>query len=130
MGASRGLLDREEPVLAGGSRLVVYGLDLAAAERRVPDAGGWIVAPIFAFPGGRRFHFSDLDGDELAPWSDRWRAAAPGGDGRRRARLLQPDLVDHAAGAAGVGRPRGGDERTERRLLADFAGETDRHLDD
>ena len=35
---------------------------LAAVER----AGGVITKPIFAFPGGRRFHFRDPDGHELA----------------------------------------------------------------
>lgn len=61
----------EEPVPAGGPLVVLYALDLAAAERRVADAGGRIVKPIFAFPGGRRFHFADPDGYELAVWSDR-----------------------------------------------------------
>lgn len=40
--------------------------DLEAAEQRVRAAGGQIVVPIFAFPGGRRFHFQDGDGHELA----------------------------------------------------------------
>jgi predicted enzyme related to lactoylglutathione lyase len=39
-------------------------------ERRVKQAGGKIVRPIFSFPGGRRFHFSDPSGNELAVWSD------------------------------------------------------------
>lgn len=40
--------------------------DLEAAEHAVRAAGGEITAPIFAFPGGRRFHFRDPDGHELA----------------------------------------------------------------
>jgi predicted enzyme related to lactoylglutathione lyase len=32
----------------------------------VMDAGGLIVKPIFSFPGGRRFHFTDPNGNELA----------------------------------------------------------------
>lgn len=40
--------------------------DLEAAEARVHAAGGEIVVPIFAFPGGRRFQFRDRDGHELA----------------------------------------------------------------
>ena len=32
----------------------------------VDAAGGAVTTPIFAFPGGRRFHFRDLDGHELA----------------------------------------------------------------
>ena len=40
--------------------------DLDAALGAVQAAGGTVTRPIFAFPGGRRFHFSDPDGNELA----------------------------------------------------------------
>ena len=40
--------------------------DLEAALAAVTAAGGTIVLPIFAFPGGRRFHFTDPNGNELA----------------------------------------------------------------
>jgi uncharacterized protein len=40
--------------------------DLEAALASVEAAGGRIVRPIFAFPGGRRFHFLDPSGNELA----------------------------------------------------------------
>lgn len=40
--------------------------DLEAAESAVRNAGGEIIVPVFAFPGGRRFHFVDPDGHELA----------------------------------------------------------------
>ena len=43
--------------------------DLDAAFKQVGDAGGVIAKPIFAFPGGRRFHFIDPSGSELAVWS-------------------------------------------------------------
>jgi hypothetical protein len=39
--------------------------DLEAALASVTAAGGTITVPIFAFPGGRRFHFRDPDGNEL-----------------------------------------------------------------
>ncbi|WP_019832959.1 VOC family protein [Sphingomonas sp. PR090111-T3T-6A] len=42
----------------------VEGLD--AWPAKVAAAGGTIVRPIFAFPGGRRFHFTDPSGNELA----------------------------------------------------------------
>lgn len=45
---------------------VVEVRDLAAALAAVTSAGGEIVRPIFAFPGGRRFHFRDPAGNELA----------------------------------------------------------------
>lgn len=40
--------------------------DLDATLAALQAAGGEITAPIFAFPGGRRFHFRDPDGYELA----------------------------------------------------------------
>jgi predicted enzyme related to lactoylglutathione lyase len=40
--------------------------DLEEALAAVERAGGRIVKPIFAFPGGRRFHFLDPGGNELA----------------------------------------------------------------
>ena len=45
--------------------------DLEAAFAAVTQAGGVVARPIFAFPGGRRFHFVDPGGSELAVWSDR-----------------------------------------------------------
>ena len=42
--------------------------DLEAAFEAVVKAGGVIAKPIFAFPGGRRFHFIDPGGNELAAW--------------------------------------------------------------
>ena len=55
---------------AGGPLVVIYAADLESQERRVKQAGGSIVRPIFSFPGGRRFHFTDPSGNELAVWSD------------------------------------------------------------
>ena len=42
--------------------------DLEAALDAVTKAGGVLAKPIFAFPGGRRFHFIDPSGSELAVW--------------------------------------------------------------
>ena len=56
---------------AGGPLIVIFAVDLEAAERRIQAAGGKIVRPTFSFPGGRRFHFADPSGNELAVWSDR-----------------------------------------------------------
>jgi uncharacterized protein len=53
----------------GGPLVILYADDLAQAQARVEDAGGVVTIPIFAFPGGHRFHFRDLDGYELAVWS-------------------------------------------------------------
>lgn len=57
-------------VRPGGPLVVIYAADLEAMEQRVTRAGGKIVRPIFSFPGGRRFHFTDPSGYELAVWSD------------------------------------------------------------
>lgn len=46
-------------------------IEVEDVERAVGDverAGGTIVKPIFSFPGGRRFHFTDPSGNELAAW--------------------------------------------------------------
>jgi predicted enzyme related to lactoylglutathione lyase len=49
--------------------LVVIAVDdLEAALSAVKQAGGRISKPIFSFPGGRRFHFMDPSGNELAAW--------------------------------------------------------------
>ena len=45
---------------------VVLVEDIDAAQRSVIDAGGTISRAVFAFPGGRRFHFRDPNGVELA----------------------------------------------------------------
>jgi predicted enzyme related to lactoylglutathione lyase len=58
-----------EPIRPGGPLVILYVDDLAGAQRRVEAAGALITKPVFAFPGGRRFHFQDLDGYELAVWS-------------------------------------------------------------
>lgn len=45
------------------------GLTTTAARDSVLAAGGSICREIFSFPGGRRFHFTDADGYELAVWT-------------------------------------------------------------
>ena len=57
-------------VPAGGPLVVLYSTNLAEIEARVSESGGQIVREIFEFPGGRRFHFTDPGGNELAVWSD------------------------------------------------------------
>ncbi len=50
---------------------VIYAVDLEATLAQVKAHRGSIVRETFAFPGGRRFHFVDPAGNELAVWSDR-----------------------------------------------------------
>ena len=49
--------------------MVLYSTALEDSLAQVEQAGGHITKPIFAFPGGRRFQFTDPDGYELAVWS-------------------------------------------------------------
>lgn len=49
---------------------VLFSTDLEASLKKVEEAGGRIVRPIFEFPGGRRFHFVDPAGNELAVWAE------------------------------------------------------------
>lgn len=58
-------------VRPGGPLVILYADDLAGTQHRIEAAGATIVEPIFSFPGGRRFHFQDPDGYELAVWSDK-----------------------------------------------------------
>lgn len=55
---------------AGTPLIVLYASDLAATEAALVAAGGTITVPTFEFPGGRRFHFNDGAGNELAVWSE------------------------------------------------------------
>ena len=54
----------------GGALLVFYSQQLEATLAKVEKAGGRINKPIFAFPGGRRFHFIEPSGNEFAVWGD------------------------------------------------------------
>lgn len=55
-----------------GSALVVfYSNALEETQAKIEPAGGTIIQDIFSFPGGRRFHFADPNGNEYAVWSDK-----------------------------------------------------------
>ena len=68
-GGEVGGLRRADEVRPGGPLVVLYSDDLAASVAAVKKAGGKIVTPPFEFPGGRRFHFTDPSGNELAVWT-------------------------------------------------------------
>jgi predicted enzyme related to lactoylglutathione lyase len=70
-GRLNGGFTTETRVVGGGGALVIlFAKDLEGALARVTRAGGRVVKDIFSFPGGRRFHFADPSGNELAVWSD------------------------------------------------------------
>ncbi|MCL1068333.1 VOC family protein [Shewanella olleyana] len=50
--------------------IVLYSQCLETSERKVLAAGGAILKPVFSFPGGKRFHFADINGNEYAVWSE------------------------------------------------------------
>jgi uncharacterized protein len=53
----------------GSVLVILYSEKLEDTKSKVEKAGGKIVQDIFSFPGGRRFHFDDPDGNELAVWA-------------------------------------------------------------
>lgn len=53
-----------------GPLVQLWSADLEATRDAVVEAGGTIVDDVFAFPGGRRFHFTDPAGNRLGVWSD------------------------------------------------------------
>lgn len=58
-----------DSVTGGGPLVILYSNDLEATVKATRDAGGTIVKEPYAFPGGRRFHFRDPSGNELAVWT-------------------------------------------------------------
>lgn len=53
----------------GSPLIVFYSRNLEQTQTKIEAAGGTIIKPIFLFPGGRRFHFADPNGNEFAVWS-------------------------------------------------------------
>jgi predicted enzyme related to lactoylglutathione lyase len=51
--------------------IVIFAANLERTQAAVIAAGGTITVATHDFPGGRRFHFTDPTGLELAVWSDR-----------------------------------------------------------
>lgn len=62
--------DMSATTATGSALIVLYSKDLEQTLSNVEAAGGTIAKPIFAFPGGRRFHFVEPSGNELAVWSE------------------------------------------------------------
>jgi hypothetical protein len=62
--------EAEIEIAVPGVLIVLYAKDLEGILKTIKNAGGEIKKPIFEFPGGRRFHFKDPNGNELAIWSE------------------------------------------------------------
>ena len=69
-GIDGGFTTDTEVIAEGGVLVVLYHEELEACAERVRNAGAAITREIFAFPGGRRFHFADPNGNQLAVWSE------------------------------------------------------------
>ncbi|WP_372974184.1 VOC family protein [Muriicola sp.] len=68
-GVDGGFRRTDDPVV-NGVLVVLYHADLEGLKMEIIEAGGTLVKDIFSFPGGRRFHFLDPGGNELAVWSE------------------------------------------------------------
>ncbi|WP_445381207.1 VOC family protein [Robiginitalea sp. IMCC43444] len=69
-GVAGGFELSEKPVV-NGALIVLYHENLKAVMDKVEAGGGSITKDIFTFPGGKRFHFQDPSGNELAVWTDK-----------------------------------------------------------
>jgi hypothetical protein len=69
--AEVGGLRLDAEVVPGGPLVILFSTDLAESVAAVRAAGGRILVEPFEFPGGRRFHFTDPSGNELAVWAEK-----------------------------------------------------------
>ena len=67
----KGGFEKTDDVIVNGALIVLYHQNLAKIKDIIIGANGEISKDIFSFPGGRRFHFIDPSGNELAVWSDK-----------------------------------------------------------
>ena len=63
--------DRVCSTESGSVLIVLYSETLEETLTIVEEAGGKVIKSIFEFPGGRRIHFADPNGNEFAVWSDK-----------------------------------------------------------
>ncbi|GAA3580394.1 VOC family protein [Snuella lapsa] len=66
-----GGFERTKGEIVNGALMVLYHEDLDAIKAKILEVKGRLSKDIFSFPGGRRFHFLDPSGNELAVWSDK-----------------------------------------------------------
>ena len=62
--------DKKVSTDTGSVLIVFYSDNLETTLAKVKAAGGTVIKPVFSFPGGRRFHFGDINGNEYAVWSN------------------------------------------------------------
>ena len=66
-----GGFEKTENEIVNGVLVVLYHKNLDLIKNKIIKSNGRISKDIFSFPGGRRFHFIDPTGNELAVWSDK-----------------------------------------------------------
>lgn len=54
----------------GGALLVFYSADIQATLQKIIANKGTVIRPLFEFPGGYRFQFTEPSGNEFAVWSE------------------------------------------------------------
>lgn len=65
-----GGFEKTDDEIMNSALVVLYHKNLEEIRDKVIQSGGNISKEIFSFPGGRRFHFLDPSGNELAVWSE------------------------------------------------------------
>jgi len=65
-----GGMEESDELRTGGPLVILFSEDLPASVAAAEAAGGTVSTPPFDFPGGRRFHFMDPSGNELAVWAE------------------------------------------------------------
>ncbi len=68
-GIEGGFEQTDAPIINGVLVVLKYQ-NLEEIQGNIEAAGGTISVPIFTFPGGKRFHFIDPSGNELAVWTE------------------------------------------------------------
>lgn len=63
--------ERSATTNSGSALVIFYSESLSETQDKIEKAGGSVITPVFSFPGGRRFHFADPNGNEFAVWSDK-----------------------------------------------------------
>ncbi len=66
-----GGFEKTDDEIINGALVILYHKDLESIKKHIIQSKGIISQDIFSFPGGRRFHFIDPAGNELAVWSDK-----------------------------------------------------------
>jgi len=69
-GRLTGGFGKTDAAAGDGPLIVLYATDLEAIKEAVTKHGGSVSKDTYEFPGGRRFHFHDPSGNELAVWSE------------------------------------------------------------